>query len=321
MATAILLIIFNRPAHTRQVLDALRRVRPGTLLVAADGPRSAAEAVTCAQAREVMREVDWDCTLLTNFSEMNLGCGIRVYTAIDWALSQFEEIIVLEDDCIPEPTFFCFCEELLAYYRHDERVMHISGNNFQPVQSGEGDSYYFSKYTHAWGWATWRRAWRHFDWALRQWPQLKQTGMLKSWCDDPYEQRYWTEMFERMHRGAPDVWDYQWNCACWAQNGFAILPAVNLVSNQGYGPDATHTKEFGPYMNRATQPIGHLRHPTMMVRNYEADAFTFAHNFGGNATKAADSPRARLRRKLHSLLRPVRGDAIVRSCCRPERKR
>jgi len=94
-----------------------------------------------------------------------------------------------------------------------------------------------------------------------------------------------------MHRGAPDVWDYQWNCSCWAQNGLAILPAVNLVSNHGYGPDATHTKDLGPYMNNPTQAIGEIRHPLTMVRNYHADAYTFAHNFGGNAMKAAECAR------------------------------
>jgi hypothetical protein len=305
-APAVLLIIFNRPEHTQRALQAMGAVRPKTVLVAADGPRNPEETAVCAATRDVIRGIDWDCTVLTNYSGTNLGCGIRVYTAIDWALTLFEEVIVLEDDCIPEPAFFHFCEELLEYYRTDERVMHISGNNFQPVQSSSYASYYFSKYTHAWGWATWRRAWKHFDWALTPWPELRKAGMLRNWCDDPYEQRFWTDIFDRMCLGAPDVWDYQWNCACWAQNGLAILPAVNLVSNHGYGPEATHTKELGPHMNRPTGTIGLIRHPDVMVRDYEADAYTFAHNYGGAGMKAADSRRARLRRRFRMLLWPAR---------------
>ena len=173
MSPPVLLIIFNRPEHTRRALAAIRRVRPRSLLVVADGPRSAAEATLCARTRDVISEVDWDCTVLRSYSEKNLGCGIRVHTGIDWAFSQFEDLIVLEDDCIPDPSFFSFCEQLLEYYRDDERVMHISGNNFQPDQPSTSYGYYFSKYTHAWGWATWRRAWKHFDWALEHWPELR----------------------------------------------------------------------------------------------------------------------------------------------------
>jgi hypothetical protein len=303
----VLLIIFNRPDHTRRALSALRRARPKIVLVAADGPRSREESVVCSRAREVVAGIDWDCRLLTNYSDANLGCGIRVHTGVDWALSLYERVIVLEDDCIPEPTFFTFCQELLERYADDERVMHISGNNFQPSQPTVADSYYFSKYTHAWGWATWRRAWRHFDWALKGWPEWKKARLLRSWCDDPYEERYWTEIFDRMHRGAPDVWDYQWTCTCWAQSGLSILPTVNLVSNHGYGPDATHTKDDGPYMKRPTQPMGQLHHPVAMIRNHDADAYTFAHNFGGEALRAGDAMRVRLKARLGPVLKPFRG--------------
>lgn len=306
MKTPVLLVIFRRPEHTRRALAAIRRARPTTLLVAADGPRTRDEAVPCAEARAVIDGVDWDCNVLTNYAATNLGCGIRVHTGIDWALSRFDDVIVLEDDCIPEPTFFYFCEELLERYRDDDRVMHISGNNFQPMQPGTDCSYYFSKYTHAWGWATWRRAWVHFDWALERWPELKLQQVIEKWCDDPYEQRYWTDIFDRMHGGVPDVWDYQWNFCCWARNGLSILPAVNLVSNIGDGPDATHTRHPSPFLNRPTWPIGPLRHPVSVARNEAADTYTFASNFGGDAMKAADSPRARLRARLGPLLGPLR---------------
>lgn len=319
MSPPVLLIIFKRPEHTRRVLGAIRQVKPSTVLVAADGPRTADEALRCAQTRDVIASIDWDCTVLKNYSDENLGCGIRVYTAIDWALSQFEDLVILEDDCIPNPSFFPFCEELLEHYRNDERVMHISGNNFQAVQPSTSYGYYFSKYTHAWGWATWRRAWKHFDWSLRQWPELKSRGMVQVWCDDPPEQKYWTEIFDRMHEGAPDVWDYQWNCSCWAQNGLTIIPAKNLVSNIGVGPDATHTKDASPYLNRPTFSMGKVVHPPFVTRDWAADSYTFAHNFGGAALKQAEAWRARVRRQLGPILWPLRAmKRVVRDARRPK---
>jgi hypothetical protein len=302
----VLLVIFNRPEHTRRALDAIRIAKPETLLIAADGPRSGAEAELCDQTREVIRQVDWPCTVLTDYSSKNLGCGVRVYTGIDWALTQFEEVIVLEDDCIPELSFFRFCDELLEHYRDDERVMHISGNNFQAREPSTTYSYYFSKYTHAWGWATWRRAWRHFDWAMKEWPELKKRGLVEGMCDDPYERRYWTEIFDRMSVGVRDVWDYQWTYSCWARSGLTILPAVNLVSNAGSGPDATHTKDESPYLNRPTREIGAISHPPHVHRDHRADAYTFANNFGGNAMTQADSLAARFRRGLRPVTLPWR---------------
>jgi len=287
------------------VLDVLRRVRPKNLLVAADGPRNPEEAIACEQARQVIGEVDWECAVETAYAEQNLGCGIRVYTAIDWALEKYDDVIVLEDDCIADLSFFSFCEELLERYRADERVMHISGNNFQSRQPSTDYSYYFSKYTHSWGWATWRRAWRHFDWSIAGWPEAKIRGVLENWCDDPYERRYWAGLFDQMHRGAPDVWDYQWNLSCWMQNGLSILPAVNLVSNIGHGPDATHTKNPSPYLDRPTHAIGTIEHPPFVIRDRQADAFTFANNFDGAEMKRLDSPSVRWKNRLRTILWPV----------------
>lgn len=306
MTVPVLLIIFNRPELTRQVLEAIARVKPKTLLVAADGPRFSEEAALCEQTRKLINRADWGCNIRTNFSDTNLGCGVRVYTAIDWAMSQFEELIILEDDCIPEPSFFYYCRSLLEYYRHDERIMHISGNNFQAGQSRTKYSYYFSKYTHAWGWATWKRAWRHFDWQMKSWPDLRKQGLVETFCNDEYEQKYWNEILDRMHEGAPDVWDYQWNYACWSQNGLAILPNKNLVSNIGVGEDATHTRGGSPFMNLPTQAILEISHPPFVNRNREADQYTFDHNFGGEAMKEADAWQSRLKKQLRPLSLPFR---------------
>lgn len=317
IGTPVLLIIFKRPELTRRVLQAIAAVRPRVLLVAADGPRSADEKVLCDATREILRDVNWPCEVRTNYADQNLGCGVRVYTAIDWAMDQFEELIILEDDCIPDPSFFYFCQELLERYRSDTRLMHISGNNFLPPQIRPATSYYFSKYTHAWGWATWRRAWKHFDWSLKTWPALKQAGLVELWCEDAYEQEYWSNIFERMSFGAPDVWDYQWNCSVWAQNGLVILPSVNLVSNIGFGSDATHTQGQSAYMNLPVSSIGKLLHPPFIVRNRIADAYTFEQNFGGAQLKHADTTKERLKVMVRPLLLPVR---VVRKVWRAIRE-
>jgi hypothetical protein len=309
----VLLIVFNRPDLTRRALEALAAAGPDLLMVAADGPRHSGEAELCARARRVVDEAVQPCPVEKDYADANLGCGIRVHTAIDWALSRHDSVIVLEDDCIAAPSFLAYCRELLAHYRDDPRVMHVSGNSFRPHRPAGTYSYHFSKYTHAWGWATWRRAWRHFDHGMRRWPELKRAGLVERWCDERHEQRYWHDVFDRMHRGAPDVWDYQWMFACWAHGGLTAIPRVNLVSNVGTGPDATHTKGPGPYFGLPTGSIGDIAHPPDVVRDEAADARIFDHNFGGRALRDADSLPARLRRRLHFLAPPYRA---ARAVCR-----
>jgi hypothetical protein len=304
MNTPVLLVIYKRPDLTLRALDVIAGAKPSLLLVAADGPRTAAEAIACETTRAAVKTFAGDCEVLTSFSDTNLGCGVRVYTAISWALSLCEEVIILEDDCLPNASFFRFCEEMLRLYRDDERVMHISGDNFVgPAFSGPF-SYYFSKYTHASGWATWRRAWRHFDWTIERWPELKAAGLLDSVCGDPYERRYWMGIYDRLCHGDREVWDLQWNLAMWSQAGLAVLPSVNLVLNDGWGPDATHSK--APLIWPEAVEMGAICHPPYVVRNVVADTMTFEKNFGGAEMRATDSPRARIRRAIDPILGPGR---------------
>jgi hypothetical protein len=303
MNAPVLLIIYKRPELTRRALALIAEAKPSRLFVAADGPRNAAEADACRAAREAVTDFSGECEVLTDFSDRNLGCGIRVHTAITWAFTMTEELVILEDDCLPNASFFHFCNELLEKYRHDQRVMHISGDNFVGKPQ-EPYSYYFSKYTHAWGWATWKRAWTHFDWTMARWPQLKAAGLVAHWCPDEYEQRYWTDVFDKMHGGAPDVWDYMWMFACWSQSGLSILPSVNLVRNEGWGPDATHTQAVVDMP--ATVDLGTIHHPPFVIRDLLNDAVTYDRNFGGSWMRIMNSPRERWRRRLSPLLGPAR---------------
>lgn len=275
--TPVAFLIFNRPDLTNIVFDAIAQAKPKKLLVVADGPRFPEEAEKCRQARAVIERVDWDCDILTNFSDTNLGCGIRVSSGLDWVFSEVEEAIILEDDCLPSPSFFYFCETLLEYYRYDERVMHISGNNFQKSRIINNYSYYFSKYNHAWGWASWRRAWTYFNLNMETWLEFKESGLMKFICEEQNEEKFWTAIFDRMFFERPsDIWDYMWVYACWCQNGLAILPESNLVSNLGFGGDGTHTKNSNdPWARLPTADIWDLKHPPFIVRHKEADDYTF----------------------------------------------
>ncbi|HEY3027476.1 MAG TPA: hypothetical protein VGJ55_15105 [Pyrinomonadaceae bacterium] len=301
LKTPVAFIIFNRPETTARVFAEIAKARPSKLLLIADGPRAdrPGESEKCAATRAVVEKVDWDCEVLRNFSEVNLGCGSRPASGINWVFQNVDEAIIIEDDCLPHPTFFRFCDELLARYRDDERIMMISGNNFQDGKKRTSESYYFSRYAHTWGWATWRRAWQLYDFEIKLWPQLRETLWLLDTLGDEESAAYWRATFDGLSK-TPDVWDYQWTFTCWAQNCLAILPNANLVSNIGWGEDATHTTDWNnSAANLPTEPMQFpLNHPAYMVRNREADDFSFQNHFGGRAPTLS----RRLRGKVKSLL-------------------
>lgn len=283
--TPLVLIIFNRPQLAQRVFAAIRAARPKQLLVIADGPRAdrPGERERCDAARAIVEQIDWPCEVRKNYSDTNLGCGVRIAGGIDWVFSQVSEAIILEDDCVPDPTFFPYCQTLLERYRDDQRVMHISGNNFQGGISRTDCSYYFSKYSHNWGWATWRRAWGLNDYRLELWPAFKASGLLRSVCPNPEEAAMWTRSLDRIAAANTSVWDVQWQYSCWANSGMSILPDVNLVSNIGFGADATHTTSGSRHEIVAALPtvgLGDIRHPRFYTINAEADRYTLNTVFG-----------------------------------------
>lgn len=277
MDTAVAFIIFNRPDCTEQSFETIRRVQPPKLFVIADGPRANREdeAQQCADARAVIERVDWPCEVHKNYSETNLGCARRVSSGLDWVFSQVDRAIILEDDCIPDPTFFTFCEQLLTRYENDSRIMHISGNNHQAGMRRTPYSYYFSKYPHCWGWATWKRAWALFDFELKLWPVICESGVIDSLYDDPREDQYWRETIDAVMSGRLSSWAYRWQIACWANNGLSVLPEVNLVQNVGFGAAATHTTDDHGHLSVSAGRLESIEHPPYVMRHRVADRFTF----------------------------------------------
>lgn len=282
LRTPVALIIFNRPDTTERVFAEIAKARPPKLLVVADGPRAnrPGEVEKCAATRDIIKRVDWECEVLTNFSDVNLGCKDRPASGIDWVFEQVPEAIILEDDCLPHPTFFRFCEELLERYRDDERIGLISGDNFQFGQKRTDSSYYFSRYNHIWGWASWRRAWRHYDRKAALWPAFRDGGWLDALVNTPNERRHWAEAFTAVFEGRLDAWDYQWTLALWSQGMISVLPNANLISNIGFGDEATHTHKVSAYTNMSVEPIEFpLIHPQIVLPHREADAFTARGSF------------------------------------------
>ncbi len=269
LTVPVVFCVFNRPTPTRTVFAAIARAHPARLLIVADGPRKDRpdEEDLCRQVREIAQQVDWPCEVLTNFSATNLGCRERIISGLNWAFSLVEEAIILEDDCLPDPSFFPFCQEMLERYRGDSRIAMISGDNFTGVPLPTGYSYFFSRMTHVWGWATWRSAWSRYDRHLRQWPEIKRANLLSEIFDDPRLVEYWTARFDEMHDDTgPNTWDYQWAYTNLIHNALCVTPAVNMVTNIGFGADGTHTTDANDNMTFAAHSLDFpLRHPPGFV--------------------------------------------------------
>ena len=267
----VAMFIYNRPVLTARVFERIRAAMPRCLLIVADGPRAARteDAQLCEIARKIVSSPDWSCDLLMNLADENLGCRRRLSSGLDWVFDQCSEAIILEDDCLPDSSFFTFCTRMLNRYRDDRRVMHVSGDNFQDGNRRGAGSYFFSRYSLSWGWATWKRAWRFYDVNVAAWPAASEERWLESILDDPGEVAYWTDIFEKLHRGEIDTWDYQWLFACWRQGGLSIQPNENLVTNIGAGPDATHFKGEHSTLGIPIRELGELRHPSAVTRDAE----------------------------------------------------
>ena len=277
--TPILLITFNRPDHARQVLQEIRKQQPAQLFVCQDGARegNALDQDHMQQVRDVINElVDWPCELHTLYQEKNLGCGQGPTAGISWFFSQVEMGVILEDDCIPHPDFFSYCDELLKKYKYDSRVSFIGGCNHQlPVSLDESYSF-MGGHHQTWGWATWRRTWEQFDYNLTRWDEKQFKNVIRRYYKDNRQRAYWMNIYEQVKRNRMNesCWDYQFYFSCWEKGQLAICPNVNLVSNVGFGYDATHTNgENNALLSVQTTSILPLKHPNEVKYNQKLDDF------------------------------------------------
>jgi hypothetical protein len=277
--TPILFLIFKRPDTSSLVFEAIRKAQPKRLYVAANAPRGHVEGESekCQEARSILNQIDWECDLHTLVREHYLECEISISTAIDWFFENEEQGIILEDDCLPHPSFFSYCENLLEYYKTEEKVMLISGDNFQNGKLRGDGSYYFSQYSHIWGWASWRRAWKHYDVDMKSFPEFVERNQIATIFNQPSAQRYWFKKLEKTYQKGVNTWDYQWTYAIWKQNGVTILPNVNLISNIGFQTGGTNTNVMDNDM--ANLPVKEISfpliHPKDITPDILADEYTF----------------------------------------------
>ena len=267
----ILFIVFNRFESTRLVFDQIKEIRPSKIYLASDGPREnkPSEALIIYEIREyLLQNCNWNCEIFTKFSDTNLGCKHAVSSSIDWFFTNEMSGIILEDDCLPDPSFFHYCAELLVKYEFDFSVSHIAGSNHLCDSLIMGD-YFFSKYTLIWGWATWRSRWKDYDILLKN---IKSNNFIDKMFSNWLDRYYWKSIFNQTVKGEIDTWDYQWMFTCWNNGKKAILPQKNMITNSGFSEDATHTVDnLNPLANLPRFSNRIISEPTTNRINFEID--------------------------------------------------
>lgn len=234
----VLLITFNRPDTTMKVFEKIREYQPAQLFIFSDGPRPlvAGEDILVNECRVLFDEqnIDWNCTVTRWYNDDNMGCARGVSSAITRAFKLVEKLIILEDDVVPHLSFFSFCNTMLNKYARNEQVMHISGTRWNEEYNMGSADHFFSTIGHIWGWATWKRAWNKYDFNLSRLPEFKKDRALLKRFNDAKISRYWYERFEEVYAPSDKrTWDYQWQFALFLNEGLAVVPNVNLVSNIG----------------------------------------------------------------------------------------
>jgi hypothetical protein len=291
----VLVIAFNRPELLARLFDRLREVRPEQVFVAIDGPRQGRpdDEAGVRACHALVETIDWECELRTLFQDANLGCGLGVSTAISWFFGQVERGIILEDDIVPDPSFFGFCAELLERYELNPAVFAVSGCNVVPsdVLARPQDAYRFSQIPLVWGWATWRRAWQQHRLDDSGW--YRELGPVALWKRSGHSvpgALFWATNFELTARGDIDTWDWQLVCAAMRSGGLTAISNTNLVENIGFGEHATHT--FGD--ESGLPPVRPMTLPTTPVAvriDQAADHWSRRHHFHDRFLTTVDRVR------------------------------
>lgn len=280
--TAVLFLVFNRLDTTKQVFESIRQAKPMKLYIAADGARQIKEGEiekVRAVRDYITSNVDWKCDVKTLFREQNLGCKIAITEAIDWFFENEEMGIILEDDCLPNQSFFRYQQDLLNYYKDDRRIMCISGNNFIENKKVSFNSYDFSEITFIWGWGTWRRAWELNQKSIANFENIKTQGITLS--SNKKANKMWWSFVIKSYNNDIDTWDYIWSFANLINGGLTIIPDVNLVKNIGMGHiDGTHTINFNKNKIVENREFNFpIAHPLYLKRNIINDNRLYKRNF------------------------------------------
>lgn len=275
---------FRRPHQLRRLLQRLDQVRPAVVFGISDGPRqeNREEAEQVRECRDLFRSgIRWPCRLVLRESEDNLGCGKSIVSGLNWVFGQTERVIILEDDVLPDPSFFPFCAELLERFADEPRVGAIAGSNYLPPERSMASSYRLSRYHHSWGWATWRRAWQHYDHTGSLLVRLLENETWNELGFSRTEQTYWSKNIRAAYAGLHDSWDYPWIWSMWNAGMGTIHPQVNLTHNTGFDQRATHTHGTAPSSaNPAVQSMSFpLSHPSSLRMEPILDQLIFRNHY------------------------------------------
>jgi hypothetical protein len=278
----VLFLVFNRPEKTCRVLNAIRQAAPRQLFVASDGPRDDRpdDRKLCAEVLRVIRQgIDWDCRVEYLQRDGNRGCRLAVSSAITWFFENVEEGIILEDDCLPVPQFFRFCTSLLRRFETNQRIGQIGGFNCQLGRRRGEASYYFSRYFHVWGWASWRRAWQGYDVDMKDYDDFLRERSLENLFPRRSLRDFWKDNFDAAASGRADTWDYQWVYRNFKEDRLAVVPNWNMVENIGFDGAATHTgKQKSKMPGMARDNCEEIMHPSFIIPSAIADDFTYRVN-------------------------------------------
>lgn len=275
--SAVLLITFNRPDNTRKVFEAIRRYQPKRLYISSDGPRDAnhqEDWKKIIETRKIINDIDWECTVKTNFLDKNQGCGLSPCSAITWAFESEDKLIILEDDCIPSQSFFYFCNNLLQKYNDDTRIMHISGTRWNEEFAIEESDYFYTIYAHIWGWATWKRAWSNYNYQMEDWPFFKKKSFLHNILNYNFPLvKRWTFVFDNIYKlKDKHAWDYQWQYCIFKNHGLCINSTKNLITN--IGDEGIHTTTSSKAHYRDREEVAEvLISPRNILPNYNYDYY------------------------------------------------
>lgn len=275
LKTPVLFLVFNRLETTIQVFEVIREVKPPRLYISADGPREymQGESEKVQSVRDfIIQSIDWECEVRTLFNNQNLGCKYAVSNAITWFFENEEQGIILEDDCLPSHSFFWFCEELLTKYKDDLRVWHVSGTNLLIKAGHKFSDYYFSKFNLIWGWASWANRWKNYDVEI---DSIQNINFIEETFNNKESITYWRKIFEDVKKKKIDTWDYQYTFSMWDNGGLAIIPSVNLISNIGFGKEATHTKQVSELSEIPREEISLKNINLEVVQNIKLDDYVF----------------------------------------------
>ncbi len=285
LVNPVLFLVFNRPKATAQVFEAIRAARPPRLYVACDGARNETEGENdlVEEVRRIATNIDWTCKLITLFRPSNLGCKKAVSEAVTWFFEQEEQGIILEDDCLPSPSFFLYCDELLETFAEETRVFLISGYNCEQEWRQADADYFFSHTGGIWGWASWRRAWEFFDGEMTGLADLAKSNHFEKtmgWAAGKLRKKQLLVAMKKMTGGTIDSWAYPWGYSRNAQAGLACVPTVSLITNIGFGPGATHTTNVGSKKVVAKDISSPIRHNTVLCADKHYDFRFLAQSMG-----------------------------------------